>query len=42
MYDQIEALTPPRATPRGIGLFLKIIVQIPPLPEPKCRSNASH
>ena len=37
---QIEASTSPPGQPPGHLTFLKIIVQIPPLPEPKCRSNA--
>ena len=37
---QIEASTSPPGQPPGHLTFLKIIVQIPPLPGPKCRSNA--
>ena len=33
---------PSRATPRAFDFSLRIIVQILPLPGPKCRSNAPH
>ena len=39
---QIEASTCPPGQPPEHLTFLKIIVQIPPLPGPKCRSNAPH
>ena len=39
---QMEASTCPPREPPGHLTFLKIIVQIPPYPGPKCRSKEPH